>query len=324
MSTIVCAIVADFNTLLLSRILLGFCLGLRLTTLYVWVAEMISSQQILAKILMIGSIVYYVGGMWSSVLGYLLLELIGWRMFLLCSSLPILIPPIFMLHCCFTEKEGPQIKHSDEKETVTVPNFVGRTTKLGLLIACSTFNGWLTYLLVPALIEMLNIKEIGSSSDCSMTMTQGPELLLLGLVTFAAIPATLLTHCIKGKIGFRKLQGIIALVYIGNFALMLTHESLVVAILTNFIAKFLYGITSLNICYILFDVNYFGTKDFALGCTTSSSLGLIGGMTGSAMVAFAPTPSVIITALVLSAAQIMVLSIMTEVQEGEMGKDTKT
>ncbi|XP_063674188.1 D-xylose transporter-like [Bolinopsis microptera] len=320
MSTIVCAIVADFNTLLLSRILLGFCLGLRHTLLYVWVAEMVSSQQILSKILMVESIVFYAGEIWSSVLGFLLLDLIGWRMFLLCGSLPILIPPIFMLHCCFTEKVGPQIKHSDEKETVTVPNFVGRTTKLGLLIACITFNGWLTTLLVPALIKMFNIKESGSNSDCSVTMTRGPELLLLGLVNFAAIPSTLLTHCIKGKIGFRKLQGVIALIYIGNFALMLTQESLVVAILTNFIAKFVYGITALNICYVLYDVNYFGTKDFALGSSTASSLGMIGGMTGSAMVAFAPTSSVIITAVVLSAVQIMVLFSLTEVQEEEMGK----
>ena len=313
LSTIICAIVANYTTLLLSRALLGFCCGLRCSTLYVWAAELVSSEEMTAKILLVTGIMFHMGGMWSSVLGYLLLERVGWRTFLLFSSLPVIIPPIFMLHFCFTKKVGSQIEvDQNKKEVTTVPNFAARTAKLGLFMAIVHFNGDLTTLLVPALIQLLNIEEAGPTSDCSVTMTQGPELLLLGLVTFAAIPSSLLAHWMKDKIGFCKLQGIIALIYTGNFVLMLTQQSLAVAILTNFIAKFLFGITSLSYFYVLYDVNYYGTDKFALGSSISTAMGLIGGTAGSAMVSFAPISSVVITALVLSALQMIVIRSMTE------------
>ena len=272
------------------------------------------SKEMTAKILLVTGIMFHIGGMWSSVLGYLLLERVGWRTFLLFSSLPVVIPPIFMLHFCFTKKVGSQIEvDQNKKEVTTVPNFAARTAKLGLLMAIVHFNGDLTTLLVPALIQLLNIDEAGPTSDCSVTMTQGPELiLLLGLVTFAAIPSSLFAHWMKDKIGFRKLQGIIALIYTGNFALMLTQQSLAVAILTNFIAKFLFGITSMSYFYVLYGVNYYGTDKFALGSSISTAMGLIGGTAGSAMVSFAPISSVMITAMVLSALQMIVIRSMTE------------
>ena len=314
-SSIICAIVANFILLLLSRALLGFCCGLRYNTLFVWAAELASSKEILDKIFMITSIFFAVGGMWSSVSGYLLLDLIGWRMFLLCSTLPIVICPIFMLHFCFKKTEAPKLEDEQgQQETLTVPNYAARTTKLGLLIACVTFNGWLTTLLVPALIKMLKIKEAGPNIDCSFTMTQGAELLFLALVNFAAIPSSLLMHWIKDKIGFRKIQGLVALLYIGNFALMLTQQNLPVAIFTNCMAKFLHAIISLSTMYVLYDSNYYGTKKFDEGSSIASTIGLIGGMVGSGMVAFTPTSYVIITALVVSIVEVLVVFSMTEVQ----------
>ena len=314
-STIIGAMVASFTMLLLSRALLGFCCGLRYNTVFVWAAELVSSKEILDNICMITSIIYAVGGMWSSVSGFLLLDWIGWRMFLLCSTLPIVIFPIFMLHFCFKEAEAPQLEDKQgQQETLTVPNYAARIAKLGLLIACTTFNGWLTPLLVPALIQMLKIKEAGPDIDCSFTMTQGAELLFLALVNFAGIPSSLLMHWIKDKIGFRKIQGFVALLYIGNFALMLTQQNLTVAILTNFIAKFLNTIIVLSNMCVLYDSHYYGTTNFAEGSSIASSIGLIGGMIGSGMVAFTPTSYVIITALVVSVVQVLVVFSMTEVQ----------
>ncbi|XP_063682731.1 facilitated trehalose transporter Tret1-like [Bolinopsis microptera] len=323
-SLVILGIVANFTALLLARALLGFCCGLRYNSLYVWAADIAYNKEILDRILLITQIFFIVGSMWSSVLGFLLLDWIGWRKFLLFSTLPVLILPIIMVHFCVKDTKGPQIEGSEEAEqpetvteqpeTVTVSNFAARTTKMGLLIACIAFNGWLTTLLVPALIQLLKINEAGPNIHCSVTMTQGPELLLLALVNFAGMPALFLMHWIKDKIGFRKLQGFVSLVYVANFVLMLTQQNLAVAILTNFITKFLNGIIGLGYTYVLYDVNYFGTSNFEVGTSIATTIGLIGGMAGSAMVSFASTSSVIITALVVSVVQVMVVVSMTEVQ----------
>ncbi|XP_063685460.1 uncharacterized protein LOC134819440 [Bolinopsis microptera] len=317
-SLVFCGMVANFTALFLSRAILGFCCGLRYTIIYVWAADIVSNKEILDRILMITQIFYTAGSMWSSVLGFLLLEWIGWRKFLLFSTLPVLSPPIIMVHFCVKDIKGSQIERSEDEaeqqETVTVSNFAARTTKMGLLVACVTFNGWLTTLLVPALIQMLKINKAGPNIDCSVTMTQGPELLLLALVNFAGMPSVFLMHWIKDKIGFRKLQGFVSLVYVANFVLMLTQQNLAVAIFTNFITKFLNGIIVLGYSYVLFDVNYFGPSNFEVGASIATAIGLIGGMAGSGMAAFASTSSVIITALVVSVVQVMVVVSMTEVQ----------
>ena len=72
------------------------------------------------------------------------------------------------------------------------------------------FQGWMTVLLVPTLIQMLKIEKAGPNSDCSETMTQGSELLLLGLVTSATLLGTFFRHFIGYMLSFRKLQVIVA------------------------------------------------------------------------------------------------------------------
>ena len=320
-STVVCAIVANYTTLLLSRALIGFAVGLKFTVHFVMIAELISNKAILDEIVFISFMMYTVGGMWSAVLGYLLLDVVGWRIFILLTSLPFFIPPIFMVHLCFAGNSGPQVEEIEteqiqivQKETVTIPNFVARTTKLGIYCAVNTFQGWLTILLVPRLIQIFKIKEAEPNSDCSVTVTQGKELLLLGLVTSAAILGRLFIHFTRKQFSFRKLQIIVAILNVASFGGMLAQDHLAVVVTTNFIVKFLFGITAMTSGYILYDVNYFGAERFALGSSVAVAVSLMGGAVGTAMVAFAPLLSVIITALVLSALQILVVLSMTEVQ----------
>ena len=282
------------------------------------IAEMVSNQSILDEIVFISCITTTVGGVWSAVLGYLLLDLLGWRFFILLTSLPVFVPPILMLHFCFVNTAGPQVENEEnqtiEKEVVIVPNFLARTIKLGLYSAISTFQGWLTILLVPTLIQMLKIKEAEPNSDCSVTVTQGWELLLLGLVTFAAIIGRFFIHHMRKRVSFRKLQVVVALLNVASFAAMLAQHNLPVVVVTNFIVKILYGITAMTYNFILYDIGYFGTARFALGSSVALAIGLFGGVAGTAMVAFVPLFAVIITALVLSAIEIFVVLSMTEVE----------
>ena len=56
LSTVICAIVADYYSLLLSRALIGICIGLGFSTCFVMLAELASKKAILHDILMITSI----------------------------------------------------------------------------------------------------------------------------------------------------------------------------------------------------------------------------------------------------------------------------
>ena len=380
LSTVVCAIVANYYSLLLSRALIGIGIGLSCSTNEVMIGELASKKAILNDILMISTIMYAIGGVWSAGLGYLLLDLIDWRIFILLTSIPIFLPPIFMLHLSYAATlEQPDKQNQDipkgtimdeqnqdipkgttneqnqdipkgtmneqnqdipkgtmnyeqnqdipkgtmneqnqdiPKGTMNVPpNFIARTIKIGLFDGTNLFQGWITILLVPTLIQMLKIEKAEPNSDCSVTTAQGADLLLLGIVTSAALFGTLFRHFIGDMLSFRKLQVTVALLNMVAFtAMLITKENIVVFVVCNFVVKFLFGITAMNAAYIFGDIDYFGTEKFALGSGISSAIGFAGGMLGTAMVAFTPMTYAITTAIVISALNVFLVLSMTEVK----------
>ena len=225
-----------------------------------------------------------------------------------------------MLHFIFVGTAGEQIQDEQNQDipevAVNVPNFVARTIKFGLFDAITIFQGWLTILLVPTMIHMLNIKKAEPNSDCSVTVTQGSELLLLGIVSSASSFGKLFRHSINNMISFRKSQVIAALLNVVAFTAMLEvgMDRLVVIVLSNFMVKFLFGFSSMAQTYIQADIDYFGAENFALGSGISCAIGMAGGMLGTAMVAFTPISYVIITALVISALNVPLVLCMSEVE----------
>ena len=319
-SSIACAVVANYTMLLTSRALTGLCVGLTISSHSVVIAKRVSHKAIQEDIMLISSgLMYSLGGVWSAVLGYLLLNVISWRIVILFTSLPIFIPTILFIHFFLVDEEDPQrdeevMQNTMQTETVVVPNFAARTAKLGLWCAITVFQGWLTILLVPAMIKLLKVKEAEPRSDCTATITQGPELLLLGLVTFAAIPGKLFMHFIRKRVSFRISQIAFASLNAGTFAWMIVQENLAAIVVTNFIIKFLYGVVHQAYCYIWVDVEYFGTAGLAQGNGITWAMGMVGGVVGAVMLAFSPLSSTLITATVLSALQVLVVLTMTEVR----------
>ena len=317
-STVVCATVPNYNTLLISRAFIGFCAGLNFSIHAVLIAELSTNKARLEKTILIGSNMYSVGGLWAGVLGYLLLDVLGWRTFILLTSLPFFIPPIFMLHFCIEGLEDPQgCEEKDQvvqKEEVIVPNFVARTAKLATYHAIHVFLGWMTILLVPALIQLFKIEESELAADCTVSATQGAELLLLSTVTFAVIPGKIFSHYTRDRISFQKMQVVVALLNVGVFAIMLAQRNIVAAVVTNFVVKFLYGVANMDFWNIYTDVNYFGTVRFALGSSIAAAMGLAGAVVGTATVSFAPILAAMSTALVLSFLQVLVVLSMNEVK----------
>ena len=98
--TILCAIVPNYFTLLFSRALIGIGCGLNASLIGVLCVKNISSKNILPKFSFLhASLAFTLGATWASLLGWLLLDHLGWRIFVLLTSIPLFIPPIFILHC---------------------------------------------------------------------------------------------------------------------------------------------------------------------------------------------------------------------------------
>ena len=131
-----------------------------------------------------------------SVLGYLTLDKLGWRVFVVLTSLPVFIPPIIILHFFIF----PEQEESEEDEVDAESEVIARTCKAALFIATGFFESWSTILLLPAIIKMLNMKQ-GSAEDCEH-ITRGLELFLLALVAFAKVGGRISFYFLYRKIRF--------------------------------------------------------------------------------------------------------------------------
>ena len=115
--TVFCSIVPNFYTLLLSRALIGLGCGFNVSTIGVYCAKQISSKEILPTFSFLhGCIAFPLGGAWASVLGWLLLDNLGWRIFVLLTSIPLFIPPIIILHCFIKEENMENMANTANKE----------------------------------------------------------------------------------------------------------------------------------------------------------------------------------------------------------------
>ena len=89
-----------------------------------------------------------------SVLGYLNMDKLGWRVFVVLTSLPVFIPPFIILHFFIFPKQ----EESEEDEVDAESEVIARTCKAALFIETGFFESWSTILLIPAIIKMLNMK----------------------------------------------------------------------------------------------------------------------------------------------------------------------
>ena len=95
--TVLSAVVPNYITLLISRVLLGLMIGFKYGPSSVYMAEICSTPKFYRFSVLITSTFYTLGGLWCGLLGYLFLDFVGWRYFFLISSLPVFLPPLLLL-----------------------------------------------------------------------------------------------------------------------------------------------------------------------------------------------------------------------------------
>ena len=183
-SSVVCAVMPDYTSLIVSRILLGMTIAVSMTPLSVYLSEISPNQEFYALATVVKSIGYSTGGGWCGIISYLFLERIGWRWFVLLTSVPIFLFPIIAFQFILPEskkslQESKQEKTNKDQVTTRKLSMVLRILKLSILNALRVFPYVGGILLLPAIFKEDN-KRYGRGGPCNTI--HGTQFLVVSLL----------------------------------------------------------------------------------------------------------------------------------------------
>ena len=330
---ILCAIVPNYYTLLLSRALTGICVGLNGTVCGIFFAKYASSKKILTEgSFLFEALSFPIGGTWVSVLGWLILDLFDWRIFVLLTSIPLFVPPLIMLHCFVPEQQNAEhsgIK-SDEFEGTTptesnklisndsgeVPNFAARVCRSSLFMFSNVCVGYSSIILAPSLIR--KYKTIygqldGMDDDKCFDVVQGTDFLILTVVTgISNVIGRLLGIFLWGRAKFLFLQSTVTGVVALSFGILLLKPSFTVSMVFIGLSKFCYSIQGVEVAILHFDYDYYGKLKFELGSCVTAALSVTGAVVGTSLSAFLDPYIALIVLFLISGCEIVVICFMRE------------
>jgi len=313
---IFCSLVPNFYTLLLSRGLIGFTVGLNYSTAGVFLSENLSSRQHIPTGTFLKHLAGTMGRVWVALLGYLILERLGWRVFLLSSSLPVFIPPILILLCLVPTAPNEKSPEQDaDKVPVEVPNVKVRIIKAYLLDFLGRFQGNGSILLVPALIRQINEQEnVSGGQDCRLTSIHGIQFLILAVVGGANVLGRVLSHSLSRYSNFRILNSIVALLTALSYIVVIFEHDIMTMAVAMAAGMFFHSVSRNDVCVrVVYDPAYFGSSMLSVGSGIASAGGMTGSLVGVGLAAFLPPQIVVWVTVVLTACQVAVVLSVTEV-----------
>ena len=302
--------VPNYYTLLLSRSLLGFCIGLNSATINVFFAEQVSRRDVYRFGTLASDIAFAIGGGWVAILGFLLLESSGWRVFVVCTSLPFFLPPIIILHVYLTEDVSSE-GEEEEIEMIKVPNQAVRVAKASAMKLINTFQGYGTIMLLPSLIREDN-KLVNSTGPCDYAV-HGTQLLLLALVSGGTnIIGRSCGYLLQDRVRFRILQPTLACVIAISYMVLILKSDIATTVISLSVAKLIYAMMVIEINIITFDRTFLGSENFAVNSGTVFTSGMAGAIVGNTLAAFFDPTIAVITSGILSWVQVLVVCTVTE------------
>ena len=341
---ILCALVPNYYTILLSRALTGICGGLNACTIGIYLAKHVSSKDVLT----VGSflsegLAYPVGGAWVSLLGWLILEHTSWRVFVLLTSIPLFVPPIIMLHAFVIEKsEGRELesetsynlKQNDvvgteheslvtniklEHESLVtdkpanVTNFRARVFKSSLLFFCSICIGFGSIILLPWLIRSHKEENVDVDDEKCAHVVKGTDFLVLALITGVTnVVGRPIGYILWSRVRFLVLQSTLTGVIVLCYSIILFTPNLIAAEVLLGISKLCYSIQAIEIAILSYDYDYFGMAGLELGSSVSTAVGLMGGVVGTSLAAFLKSHIAVMVTLVIACVQFILIFFMRE------------
>ena len=190
-ASVFCAVMPDYISLIVSKIILGATIAISMTPLSVYISESSPNKGFYAMSTVITTMGWSTGGGWCGILGYLFVERLGWRWFVLLTSVPLFIPPIIMFQFILPEtkidmiedKVKDCIKLPEDNKIVNVTTeksvMIMRILKAQLVSVSSLVIYFGGMLLLPALIKEDNIR---NNRDTPCKSIHGAQFLTVSLL----------------------------------------------------------------------------------------------------------------------------------------------
>ena len=309
LATILSAAVPNYWVLLLSRSVRGFSIGLNFSIISVFFATEISSYSLYNVCSFSSVVLFAVGAGWSAILGYLLLGSLGWRVLVVCASVPVFIPPIIILHFFLKTSSEERSANSSEEEVIEVRNFKCRVFKGSVANFINFLQGWGSILLAPAILRYQN--HIHHKED---TAVSGTQLLILALL-FGGVK-------LIGRVGgyfllryipFRIIQPAISLIIAVSYLFVLLFESdVLVTVIAIGVANMAFCVTRIELTLMESDKYFFGTSNLASAASVMMACGSLGGCMGAVFAAFLTSHNAVIITLTLSCVQVLLFLCFNE------------
>lgn len=303
--TVFCAVVPNYYTLLFSRILIGSTVGLNVSVSGVYLGEMVTDEKLYKFGTFLTSLIFATGAGWIGLLGYFLLEKVGWRIFVLFTSLPIFIGPIILLQFFLPEtptylkKKKPADAGKNLLPAVHKMKWV-ILGKIGLMFFVNNYNGHGSMLLLPGIMRTDNEQHNKSGTyDCNAIF--GDQFLVLAVVSgLCNIVGRLIGYWLHGKFNFRKfmvfMTSVIILAYIG----ISTFEDVLVKEMFMGILKVAYAIMTNELLIVSYNPRVLGEETLNLSAGIIQFICYSGSVMGTSMAVFASNSTAIYTCIGLN------------------------
>ena len=304
---IICSIAPNYYTLLCCRALIGLSVGLNFSSAKVCFAQNASSRKVKEMGLYMFTVVWGLGICWVEVLGWLFLNIVGWRSFILLTSLPLLLPPILILHCSpgFFEGAEENVSCEDLATETALPDTTKRILKLSAFHFISTFYWGGEIFLLPALIRLDNFN--GKLPGEGSTHHSTQSLIMAGVIGSANMVGKPLGYIFRNLFPFKVLQPVLTLVAVVTYTCMLFRHDVVILFLLLGLGKLSFAMQEIELGIVTYDAEYYGSPHLALGAATAVSCSFLGGVAGTCLTVFVQPEVVIVVTLLLGFVQVFVI-----------------
>ena len=323
LATVVCAAVANYFTLVLSRGLIGFCVGLNSAVGRVYFTQNASSSDIHAVSMFLIPFIGDLGSCFVALEAWLLLDLVGWRVFSLLVSMPFFLMPIILLHCCKLSDNESSVKYESDvgdesnvgdeaSKEIIVPNLRWRILQLSLVEFMFTLIAYGGIILLPSMIRMNNYR---SSSDLTLDkckfVLHGSQFLIIAAVNGCAfLVGKPLGYWLKGRLPFQVLQCSYVTLIVLAYGFLLFYNGVLATAICIGMSKFAYALQSVEIGITAFDPHFFGTRDLATASAIAYGSAYAGAAVGTGIVSFSDQRIPVMTKVVLGVVEFFVLCLI--------------
>ena len=314
-----CAVLPGYYTLLLSRALIGISAGFIYSIVHLAIGRQVRKVNVPLGNTIV-CIAFSVGSAWASFMGFLLLERLGWRVFITCVSLPLFVLPIVLLQFVITEEsETDQEILTNDTEPFPIKQCLSNTRLIKRIImdVTSFFLGYGHILLLPFLIHYANSAAQKAETKKCDNVVQGSELLYLTAAGVANILGRILGLLIQRVMTYRAhLSTLAALQFLSHLAPFLWLDIRVVAI-SMILSKLWYAMSRLELSQQMsdHDSDYFVEKEHhSEAMSLSLSMGLFGGTIGAINAVAVPSGYVLLAPMVVSVVMFLTAMSITDYQ----------